>query len=112
MSKISITQAINEAKSCIRMVKQGRQWVLVHPYYSDNIQGPSTHSQPSDYWDIRERMTNARANTALNLLGMWTWDVDTTVTETRGNLRDKFSAGLRYYREIEVPHLVWMNQAA
>ena len=72
---MSVTQAIKTASSHVRMFRSGRQWIVVSPYYRDQLDGPTTHSLPADYWKTRRLMTTIRARVALTLLGFgpeWT----------------------------------------
>jgi len=108
---MKVTNATKEACEAIRMIRQGDKWVLVHPYYPGQLQGPSTHSQPDSYDVIREQMANCRASLVMHLMGVWTLDIEFLIEETRGNLNEKIAAALRYHREVEIPHLAWMNQA-
>ena len=94
---MKITNAINEARARVRLFRSGKQWVVVGPYYPNKIDGPTTHSNPTDYWQARAHVTRSRANVALHLMGAWSYDAAFVAIETDGDLRARIRAGLREF---------------
>ena len=92
---MTITAAIKTATANIRMIRHGRQWIVVSPHNPDKLNGPVRHSQPKDFWSARQSMTAGRASLALSILGRWSWDAETAAFETTGSLRERVRAGLR-----------------
>jgi len=95
---MKITNAIREARARVRLFRHGKkQWVVVSPYYPNKIDGPTTHSNPTDYWQARAHATRSRANVALHLMGAWSYDAAFVAIETDGDLRARINAGLREF---------------
>jgi hypothetical protein len=95
---MKITNAIKEARARVRLFRHGKkQWVVVSPYYPNKIDGPTTHSNPTDYWQARAHATRSRANVALHLMGAWSYDAAFVAIETDGDLRARINAGLREF---------------
>jgi hypothetical protein len=95
---MKITNAIKEARARVRLFRHGKkQWVVVGPYYPNKIDGPTTHSNPTDYWQARAHATRSRANVALHLMGAWSYDAAFVAIETDGDLRARINAGLREF---------------
>ena len=94
---MKITQAISEARARVRLFRQGKQWVVIGPFYFDKPDGPSTHSSPTDYWQARVKASQWRASVAIHLLDAYSYDSDFAARETDGDLRTRVRAGLREF---------------
>jgi hypothetical protein len=94
---MKITSAITEARARVRLVRHGKQWVVVGPYYPNKIDGPTMHSNPTDYWQARAHVTRSRANVALHLMGAWSYDAAFVAIETEGDLITRVHAGMRKF---------------
>jgi hypothetical protein len=94
---MKITNAINEARACVRLYRQGKQWVVVGPFYFDKPDGPTTHSSPTDYWQARVKATQWRASVAMHLMDSYSYDSDFVARETDGDLLTRIRAGLREF---------------
>ena len=95
---MSITKAIDQARSHVRLFRSGKQWIVVSPYHPHNPDGPSTHSNPTDYFQACGHAMRARANLALHFLKAWSYDAAFVAIETDGNLRDRIKAGVREFQ--------------
>ena len=94
---MKITNAIDEARARVRLFRSGKQWVVVGPYYPNKIDGPTTHSNPTDYWQARVKATQWRASVAIHLMDAYSYDSDFVARETDGDLRARIRAGLREF---------------
>jgi hypothetical protein len=95
---MKITKAIKEARARVRLFRHGKkQWVVVGPFYFDKLDGPSTHSSPTDYWQARVKASQWRASVAIHLLDAYSYDSDFVSRETDGDLRTRVRAGLREF---------------
>ena len=63
------TAALRQASRLIKLRRFGRQWQLAHPWRMDDPAGPWTTGQPRDWSRARRRLTEARAEYALSLMG-------------------------------------------
>jgi hypothetical protein len=95
---MKITNAIKEARARVRLFRHGKkQWVAVGPFFFDKPDGPTTHSNPTDYWRARVKAREWRANVALHLMSAWSYDAEYAAINTMGNLRECIRAGLREF---------------
>jgi hypothetical protein len=65
----SRTAAIAEARRLITTGRHGSQWVTYSPHDWSKPAGPTSASDPRDYWQNRAHATVLRADMALCLMG-------------------------------------------
>lgn len=70
------TTAYKQAAAVSGMYRQGRDWVVSHPWDNDDLRGPCSVSQPMDYWGASGYLRRSRASIAAHLMCLDALDRD------------------------------------
>lgn len=115
MKNASITKILKAARKAVSFEGSGTSWTIVMPYSYDDLSGPYTTMNASDYWKARSVASSCKLSIALVVAGVEGDDYGVEFA-AREMLADGYSwtevatAFIKHYRGI--PHGITFERAA
>ncbi len=76
MQPMSKTAAIREARSHVSIQGRGTSWLIISPFDSGDLTGPSTSTTATSYFDAQARARAIKARIAITLMGRFDENAD------------------------------------